>query len=98
VFGKGEWRGPGTRYNAFEKWGSLYEQRIEYKHMATRWYSMDSDETARWFHQDDAIRLPFRRRLLGQLDSDVQGNSKTYRQVIVYDVDENVVAQRLLKT
>ncbi len=76
--------------------GQVYHSQMQEEAMMTRCYAMNSTESAQWFDERPSVRVPFRRQLLQQLDAQASERGASWRRILVYDVHESLVAERLL--
>jgi len=61
--------------------------------VSTWWYTLDGTETQLWNHADASLRDTFRRVMLKAIARRASMASERYRRVVIYDCQENLVAE-----
>lgn len=64
----------------------------------TWWYTMDRAESELWEHPDETLRLKFRRLLFSAVLLKARKNNSDVRRILIYDNQENAVAQQLIRS
>src|SRR5690606_26255805 len=75
-----------------------YERIMQTRTTRTWWYTMDRFESRIREHPDETLRLKCRRLLFSAVLLKARKNNSDVRRILIYDNQENAVAQQLIRS